>query len=113
MGIVLDLRYMDVLVENMDFISLVMNEVKVQEYSNVSDDDVNLFKPVMFELFGNVQEMVVMTERFRYMYAFNLDRLSKFAFPESLRSLTIKGKWLKEAPTDSFGEKGWNVECNG
>merc|ERR1712244_74465 len=103
---------MDSRVNNKDFMSLVMNELKQREYSDVSDDDVNLFKPVLFELFGNVQEMVIDDEY--GFYPFNLERLSQYAFPEGLKRMTIKGKgWLKDAFTDSveqsFIEKGWNT----
>merc|ERR1712129_521185 len=87
-------------IENEDFVSLVMNEVKYREYSDVSDDDVNLFKPVLFELFGNVQEMVITT--FYVVYAFSVERLSQYAFPRSLRRITIKGKWLENASADCF-----------
>ena len=107
--IVLDtLLYMDKRIRNY-FVSLIMNGVKEQEYSDVSDDDVNLFKPVLFELFGNVQELVVSGSA----YAFNLERLSQqYALPKSLRRMTIWGKWLKDAFTDSVQQnmEGWEVE---
>merc|ERR1712176_1726954 len=54
--ITLHLQAMKWGIENEDFVSLIMNEVK---YSDVSDNDANLFKPVLFELFGNVQELVI------------------------------------------------------
>jgi hypothetical protein len=74
--------------KNEDFVSLVMNEVKEREYSEVSDDDVNLFKPVVFELFGNVQEMVI-TAEYKYggVFAFNLERLLQHTFPKSPRPI--------------------------
>ena len=101
-----------------DIVSLVMNDVKVQKKcSDVSDNDVNLLKPVMFELFGNVQELVMVTTNVYdakgKSYAFNLERLSQYAFPKSLRTITIKGKWLKDAHTDSFGERGWKAKLKG
>ena len=113
--IVLNLWRLDERVNNKEFVSLVMNEVKAREYSDVSDDDVNLFKPVLFELFGNVQELVVKAEDGRDQYAFNLESLAQFAFPKSLRRMNIKGKWLEDAFTDSvkqyYQERGWSAEC--
>merc|ERR1712176_1432899 len=101
MQIVLDLCRMELVVRNKKFVSLVMNEVKERKYSDVSDDGVNLFKPVLFELFGNVQEMVVITA-YKYVYAFDLSRLLQYAFPKSLKKLSVKGKWLEKALTDSM-----------
>ena len=90
-----------------------MNEVKKQEHSDISDDDVNLFKPVLFELFGNVQEVVVVTA-WVGVYAFNLERVSQYALPKSLKRMTFKGKWLKDAFTDSvqqsIHDQGWKAE---
>jgi len=112
--IVLNLVDMDKGVKNNDFVSLVMNEVKRRSwYSDVSDDSVNLCKPVLFELFENVQELVVNTKFGAGGYAFNLERLSQFAFPKSLTRITIEGQWLKDAHTDSLDVPGWQVTFDG
>merc|ERR1711971_1349070 len=97
--------------KNEDLVSLVMNELKTQsEYSDVSDDNVNLPKPVVFELFGNLQELVIQA----VTYAFNLERLSQFAFPKALQSIIIRGYWLEDAFTDTvkqrFKKQGWDME---
>ena len=68
----------------------------------------------MFELFANVQEMVVDTFGVRDYYPFKLERLSQYAFPKKLKMITVKGKWLKDAFTDSakqiFSDKGWDTQ---
>jgi len=103
-------------VKSKDFMSLVMNEIKEQNSSDVSDNDVNLFKPVLFELFGNVQEVVLVTVSWRKDYACNLERLSQYAVPTSLRRMVVEGEWLKEAFTDSVKElfigRGWRVQLD-
>merc|ERR1711971_437180 len=93
--IVLNLRWMDEYVKNKDFVSLVMNEMKRRRaYSDVSGDAVNLMKPVLFELFGNVKELHIVRA---YCNAFDLGRLMQFVFPESVRTVTIDGWWVKDA----------------
>jgi len=112
--ITLALEKMNFSIQNVDFVFLIMNEVKEQkeqkEYSDISDDDANLFKPVLFELFGNVQELVIDADE----YAFNLERLSQFAFPSALKRMRITGKWLKDGFTAAmeqiFNERDWKVE---
>merc|ERR1712129_429667 len=98
-------------IKNVDLVSLIMNEMKMQKkYSDVSDDDANLFKSVLFELFGNVQELVIDA----HYYAFNLEWLSQFAFPNALKRMSINGEWLNDGFTDVmkqiFNARGWKVE---
>lgn len=115
--VILDLMIMDRGIKNQDFVALVMNEVKGRTYSHVSNDDVNLFKPVLFELFGNLQELVLTSYTRGGPYAFNLRRLSHYAFPKSLRRMRIEAVWLRRAFTDSvqqsFSDQGWKVKYDG
>jgi len=105
--IILNLNYMEERVKNKDFVSLVMNELKRRWYLADWDDDTNLFKPVLFELFGNVQEMVIDATG---NYVFNLERLPQYAFPVSLKKMVIKGMWLHKASSAAFiKNKGWRV----
>ena len=109
--IFLRLWNMEKYIKNKEFLSLIMNVIKQRwEYSDVLDDDVNLFKPVMFELFSNVQELVIATR----WYAFNLERMSQYAWPKALTRMTIEGMWLKDAFTGSvkqaFNDHGWKAE---
>ena len=100
--IVLNWFDMDRWVANQDFVSLVYDiDGFVSLVAN--KDDVNLFKPVLFKLFGNVKELVIHA----YGYALNLERLSKYAFPKSLRKINITGRELKG---DSFVDQGWQVQ---
>ena len=76
--------------------------------------DVNLVKPVLFELFGNVQELMIVAYGFiSKEYPFDLERLSHYPFPESLRKISIKGQWLKDASTDAFIGQGGAAELKG
>merc|ERR1711971_430084 len=110
--IVVNLEFMNYS-ENEDFLSLVMNEVTEREYSDVSDDDVNLFKPVLFELFANVQQIMIVADYF----AFDLERLSQFVFPKSLKKVLIQGEWLQDADVGAvmqqYDDKGWSGELRG
>merc|ERR1712154_332393 len=93
-----------------DFVSLIMNEMKPQNYSDgLEGDDVNLFKPVLFELFGNVKHVVVDTGNIRHrdQFPFDLERLSQYAVPKSLQRMTIKGKWLEDVSVDSINVGEW------
>ena len=107
--IVLSLFHMHIRMENDDFVSLIMNEVKEHKYLDISDDDANMFKPVLFELFCNVQEVVIDAVG----YAFNLRRMAKFIVSKSLQRMTIWGQWLKDAFTDcvklSLNNQGWRA----
>ena len=110
--IVLDLREMNEM-GNKDFVSLIMNDVKKEDdFDGSEGDDVNLFQPVLFELFGNVKHVVV--DDPYGQFPFDLERLSQYAVPKSLRRMTIKGQWLVNALTDSvhqsFEEQGWNPD---
>merc|ERR1712013_863602 len=101
---------------NKEFLSLIMNEVKVQR--KCAEDATNIFKAVLFELFGNVQEIVVDTGVGRFQYALNLDVFAKRiicspALPKSLESIVVKGKWLPNEVPQSVSnvceERGWKV----
>ena len=111
--IILNLEYMDYYIKNEEFVSLIMNPVKEQKYSDISDDDVNIFKPVLFELFGKVREVVIYTSAAFgkvYVYSFNLDRFLKHvlcspSLPTSLKRIEVddEGKeWLEAAFSDSM-----------
>ena len=88
-----------------DFMSLIMHKVKKREDVK---DDVNLFQPVLFELFGNVKHVVVDAE---CGFPFDLERLSQYAVPQSLRRMTIKGEWLKRVSVETFNVREWKVEA--
>ena len=84
-----------------------MNELKeVDDWDGSEGDDVNLFQPVLFELFGNIKHVVVEAEG----YPFDLERLSQYAVPQSLRRMTIKGLWLKKVSVDTLNVGEWKVE---
>jgi hypothetical protein len=98
---------------NKEFLSLIMNEVK--EQSECAEDATNIFKAVLFELFGNVQEIVVEAGT----YVLNLDVFAKRiicspALPKSLESIVVKGEWLPNEVPQSVAnvceERGWKVE---
>ena len=93
--------------KNNDFVSLILNEVKRRnDFDGSEGDDVNLFQPVLFELFGNVKHVVVEANWF----PFDLERLSQYAVPQSLRRMTIKGEWLKKVSVDTLNVGQWKVE---
>merc|ERR1712129_7253 len=71
--ITLNLFFMDRM-KNKEFLSLIMNEMK--EQSECAEDATNIFKAVLFELFGNVQEIVV-EAGYGGDYALNLDVFAK------------------------------------
>merc|ERR1711951_35666 len=95
-----------------EFVSSIMNEIKEQK--QCAGDDMNLFKPALFELFRNVQQLTINAGGYGEEYAFNLERLSQYAFPKWLRSMSISGGWFKDAATDSvkeaFNSRGWRFE---
>ncbi len=97
--------------KNKDFVSLIMNELKGEDdFDGSEGDDVNLFQPVLFELFGNVKHVVVQAGSASYQFPFDLERLSQYAVPKSLRRMTITGKWLKEVSVDAINVGEWKVE---
>ena len=59
--VVLSFEEMDDWIQNEAFVSLIMNPVKEQKYQEISDNDTNLIKPVLFELFRNVHELAMHT----------------------------------------------------
>merc|ERR1712013_282610 len=110
--IVLDLSYLDRM-KNKEFLSLVMNEVIEQR--ECAEDATNIFKTVLFELFGNVQEIVVEADN---GYAFNFDVFAKRiicspALPKSLESIVVIGEWVlgsvPKSAVDVCEERGWKV----
>merc|ERR1712013_365094 len=85
-----------------------------------STPGVNLFKPVGFELFSNVQEITLCTEATRRhgnAHAFDFGRLMQYSFPNSLRRIVVYGwGWLNGSVNDFvrqiFKEKGWRHDLN-
>merc|ERR1712013_661749 len=100
----------------------IMNEMKKQ--MECAEDATNIFKAVLFELFGNVQEIVVeASSMYGGDYALNLDVFAKRiicspALPKSLESIVVKGsEWLPNEVPQSVAnvceERGWKVANDG
>ena len=103
---------------NADFVSLVMNEVKARNYRDVSEDSVNLFREMLFTLFRNVRQMVIAADGYGADgYPFSLQRMLLYAVPRSLRRVTVQGRWLQDAFTDSVQQmcrdQGWQAVLGG
>ena len=112
-------------VRNDKLVSLLMNPVKQLKYPDISDDNINMFKPVLFELFVKVREVVLVTTPTfgDDMYNFNLNRfledvLCSTLVPKSLKRIIIEDgrkKWLEAAFSDSkmkqsFVDQGWKTD---
>ena len=81
-------------IETMDttaFSSLVMHPVQSQ-FGTIPNDKTNLPKPIVFELFRNLEQITMHTSRF---YAFNplslLSILNEAALPDSFKTVRING----------------------
>ena len=88
-----------------------MAEVKEQKCSDIISSDVNLFKPELFQLFCNVQEVFI---REAEDHAFNLERLLQYAMPKSMKRIIIEGSgWLTDTVTDTLKQsinlQGWDT----
>ena len=119
--ITLNLHDMEFALRNEEFVSLVMNRVYVTDMIlSEPVGDGNLFKPVLFELFGNVQEITLIAQSVGShgnAHAFSLRRLMQFTFPESLTKINIYGwGWMSKSIYDSvrqtFTDQGWNHEMD-
>ena len=105
-----------------DFMSLIMNEMKKgRKAADVSDNDINLVKPVLFELFRNVREVHINADTPCDSniggFAFNVQRLLAYDLSEALKVVIINGNdgdWLKDMLTGSvkqaIADQGWRVE---
>ena len=94
----------------------------VSESSDVPDDNTNIFRPFLFEVFPNLVELVVWSDKWGG-YALNLlsllSVLDAAVIPRSFKVLKVYdsgGKWMKrafEAIPDikkQYDDKNWDIE---
>ena len=96
------------------FFAWFMNPIKEQTHSEVAHDASNCFKPVLFELFPKLQEIVVYTtdEDGDVVFAMNLvklleDVICAAVIPRSMRRIIIKDgdqQWLEKVVSNQTFE---------
>merc|ERR1712192_52268 len=92
------------MVKNKSFVDLIMHPLSEQGADDVSADDTNLFKPLLFKLFPNLTQITLATAWSWQIYAINLlsllSILHKAELPRALESIVVKDgrkHWLKSA----------------
>merc|ERR1712154_728995 len=89
-NIVLSLRDIS-RIKNKSFVDLVMNTVKIQKLEDISSDDTNLPKPILFELFPNLEQLTIDIDD--GYYVFNplslLSLLNAVTLPDALRTIKV------------------------
>merc|ERR1711971_659929 len=110
-------------------VDFVMHPIKEQRAEDISEDNTNTLKPLIFELFPKLQLLsIITTDNYYYalnllsiITAFNLRSLlhiiDEAVLPSSLKSLVIKdgmGKWLhsvwNEEIEQLYAQKGLHIE---
>merc|ERR1712154_238705 len=90
--------------------------IKKQRVEDISEDNTNILKPLIFELFPKLQQITVVSSSLYRCFAFNLLSLlsviDETVLPASLSSLVIKGtrpdksgEWLKSVYCDESAEQ--------
>eukprot|EP01084_Bolivina_argentea_P293717 505222_1 len=94
-------------IQNDSFIELIAHSIKPRNYKRNMITNNNLFKPILFKLFPNLQEIMIYSTSFSSVYSFSilslLSMLTNTVLPKSFRTITIKdsypdksGEWLKK-----------------
>ena len=83
--------------EDSSFIDLIMNPIQQQSYSEIADNDINIFKPLIFNLFKNLKEITIITGWSSDVYSFNmLSLLSVLTDYRSFVSTVLAFGYLRE-----------------
>ena len=98
-------------IKNRSFIDILMHSIQAQK--RASNNNNNLFKPIIFKLFTNLSEIIIYSSGDK-LYAFNilslLSILSDNSLPKSFKTITIKDYsnmsdgWLNKVFCDELEE---------
>ena len=100
--------------DNKSFIDLVLHPVHFQSVDNISKDFTNLPQPILFELFGNLEQITINT--IYSFFAFSplslLSILNGVKLPDSFRTIMIEGinKAFDEGVKAKYAASNFKVE---
>ena len=121
--LILNLCEMDRDIANETFVSIIMKPLRQQGASRMQLNNNNIFKPVVFRLFPNVQEIIMYTTgNFERAYSFNILKFFRHylclsPLSKALKKIQLidrKFKWLKQVFHDEMTqyaeERAWDLE---
>merc|ERR1719334_2730839 len=106
-------------------VDFVMHPIKKQGLDDISEDNTNIIKPLIFRLFPKLTQLTISTSTEDNIYAFNLRSflsvLSDAEIPERFETFQIvddevdkSGGWLKSVLCEDiekeFAAKGWSIK---